>query len=72
MSNWQRSNMAESYAQIEARIERTIALIDPDAKVSVRRLAAQHNVPVHRLRARLAGVPSKISMGGHNKKLSKA
>ena len=64
--------MEETYAEIEARIERIIASIDPDpeVKVSLRRLAAQHDVPVGRLRARLAGVPSKIPMGGNNKKLS--
>jgi len=64
--------MAEIYAQVEARIEQIIASINTESKLSVRRLVLQHNVPVGRLRARLAGVASKSSIGGHNKKLSEA
>jgi len=64
--------MAKTYAQVEARIEQIIASINTESKLSVRRLAHQHHVPIGRLRSRLAGAPSKSSMGGHNKKLSEA
>jgi len=64
--------MAETYAQVEARIEQIIASINTESKLSERRLAHQHHVPIGRLRSRLAGAPSKSSMGGHNKKLFEA
>ena len=64
--------MAESYAEVEARISEAIESIPTREKFTISKLADEFKVPESQLRRRLKGVPSKMQQVPVNRKLSVA
>jgi len=64
--------IAETYAQVKARIEQIIASINTESKFNVRRFVLQHNMFVKRFCARLTDIILKNLIKDYNKKLFKA
>jgi hypothetical protein len=62
--------MADSYDEIEARIQAALASIPPDQKPNIAKLARDYTVPASRLRARHNGRRNRSNCGGAGRSLS--
>ena len=62
--------MADSYHEVEDRIDDAINALNDAEYPNIARIAREFDVPEQRLRRRFKGVQNKIQCGGRNKKLN--